>query len=1121
VKILSLFDKSGVMVRPWVDAGISCTIVDIQHPLGITEGNPRRIGADMRTWRPTEHYDIVFAFPPCDHLASSGARWWEGKGEGLHQEALQLVSAALDCIQAATPYYWMIENPQGRLSTDWRPPDIYFDPYMYGGYLSPPGDRYTKKTGLWLSKGFPIPPRKSVHPSEGSRMHKMSSKQKDARSLTPKGFAVAMFQTLYPQVLRQMGGGGGDTVGGAVERLSYPEFDLTDPDKTPTMQQLRALEMLGPPYVAPFANLLSLYRLEAPESGGPMGPNDVEDAALRIGEMMLPRDQRLLAAEIAEWALPDFDTQLRTLSPDPTARINAYRQGLLLARERAEGRFDEAACKKLWGQLDEVRAGKNANHRAQCAANAVMNAFWHDNPYRGLVITITNAWRAMNQSWENFYGWVRYHQRSYLDAYLPAMQQKAAAWQYSDTKIGGKQKERVGGVEELSYLELDLTDPEKTPSLDQLRALECLGAAYLAPFVSLLDLYRLESPETSAAFSFDRGGASRVLDELGNMLLPRDQRLLAADVAEMVQTAILAELASHPEDTKLLARYQKGIQVARERAEGRFDEAKSKTLWHDLARIETGYRGANAKHAVDSVLTAFWHDLPRLALRNAISAGGQAVELVKLFHQKVLRRMLDYYQPYLSIMQQKAAAWRYADTEIGGVRVRPHTVVGGAEGLFYLDLNLHDPEKTPTVDQLRALEALGPAYVAPFANLLSLYRLSDPEISAPYDLTNGYDADHAAYALGEMLLSRDQRLMAADVAEMARPAFYTSDLRDDFRDSILPIFQNGIRLARERAMGRYDKTEYDAAWLTINKIEVKIRGMKVMDALVAAQYAFSHDNPYRAFHNALYNSYKSSYLDNNKFYGQVITRLRDYFDTYLPLMKDKVKEWKYVETKIGGIQKTQARTKVGGVFELDLAEAQNPATSPARLAALYAKYPLRNSKVPSAIQQALASNPGMSAEDLLTMAAWAKSEGNLLILIAQNPVWSLLTLEDPSLLKDQIVEFSDAPPLPLTGLMNLLRKEGTGFECYLGGSPESFIVDRETEIRRYPNGVYWVISSLGFSTVPLFTSRKDAHSYLEYIAHRISSYRRVEEGTEWLKRANLALEGKGTKVGGKREGRAS
>ena len=27
-------------------------------------------------------------------------------------------------------------------------------------------------------------------------------------------------------------------------------------------------------------------------------------------------------------------------------------------------------------------------------------------------------------------------------------------------------------------------------------------------------------------------------------------------------------------------------------------------------------------------------------------------------------------------------------------------------------------------------------------------------------------------------------------------------------------------------------------------------------------------------------------------------------------MKEKVKEWKYVETKIGGIQKTQARTKV-------------------------------------------------------------------------------------------------------------------------------------------------------------------------------------------------------------------
>jgi hypothetical protein len=38
--IISCFDKTGNMVKPWADAGYECHIVDIQHPPGKTvDGN--------------------------------------------------------------------------------------------------------------------------------------------------------------------------------------------------------------------------------------------------------------------------------------------------------------------------------------------------------------------------------------------------------------------------------------------------------------------------------------------------------------------------------------------------------------------------------------------------------------------------------------------------------------------------------------------------------------------------------------------------------------------------------------------------------------------------------------------------------------------------------------------------------------------------------------------------------------------------------------------------------------------------------------------------------------------------------------------------------------------------
>lgn len=89
-------------------------------------------------------WDMIIAFPPCTHLAVSGARHFKKKQkDGRQQQAIdffmQFVNA--DCPRIA------IENPIGIMSTKYRKPDQIIQPWMFG-------DKYTKSTCLWL-KGLP------------------------------------------------------------------------------------------------------------------------------------------------------------------------------------------------------------------------------------------------------------------------------------------------------------------------------------------------------------------------------------------------------------------------------------------------------------------------------------------------------------------------------------------------------------------------------------------------------------------------------------------------------------------------------------------------------------------------------------------------------------------------------------------------------------------------------------------------------------------------------------------------------------------------------------------------------------------------------------------------------
>jgi hypothetical protein len=192
--VLSLCDRTGVMVQPWVEAGYRAIIVDIQHPAGVTiDGNVARVGADIRTWDlPAAEYRIAFAFPPCTHLSRAGNGSKRDKGLSALIQGLELVEATRRLCEATGATY-MIENPVGALATYWRAPDHLFEPFEYGGYLDDGESQgYSKRTCLWTTEDFVMPERRPVPITRPGHVHKLGTS--DARSVTPAGFARAVFE---------------------------------------------------------------------------------------------------------------------------------------------------------------------------------------------------------------------------------------------------------------------------------------------------------------------------------------------------------------------------------------------------------------------------------------------------------------------------------------------------------------------------------------------------------------------------------------------------------------------------------------------------------------------------------------------------------------------------------------------------------------------------------------------------------------------------------------------------------------------------------------------------------------------------------------------------------------
>ena len=161
-------------------------------------------------------WDLVIAHPPCTYLCCSGIHWMKEKEKKTPEEQeierLRVKKREEDQKKAIEFFMeftklkckWCIENPMGIMSTKYRPPDQYIQPYQFGHDAS-------KKTGLWLH-GLPkliptkeIPPRlvtdakigktrkrwANQSPSGANRLGPSSDRSK-IRSKTYEGIAKAM-----------------------------------------------------------------------------------------------------------------------------------------------------------------------------------------------------------------------------------------------------------------------------------------------------------------------------------------------------------------------------------------------------------------------------------------------------------------------------------------------------------------------------------------------------------------------------------------------------------------------------------------------------------------------------------------------------------------------------------------------------------------------------------------------------------------------------------------------------------------------------------------------------------------------------------------------------------------
>ncbi len=139
--VLILCERSGTVREAFRRLGHNAYSCDLEPA---DDASPHHCQYDAFKALADRHWHLVIAHPPCTYLASSGLHWNHRNPERQQKtrDALEWTFRLVDLLDHHADA-WAIENPVGCLSTHWRRPDQYVQPYEFG-------DDASKKTGLWL-----------------------------------------------------------------------------------------------------------------------------------------------------------------------------------------------------------------------------------------------------------------------------------------------------------------------------------------------------------------------------------------------------------------------------------------------------------------------------------------------------------------------------------------------------------------------------------------------------------------------------------------------------------------------------------------------------------------------------------------------------------------------------------------------------------------------------------------------------------------------------------------------------------------------------------------------------------------------------------------------------------
>ena len=189
MRVLVACEESQVVCKAFRERGheaYSCDVLPCSggHPEWHLEGDvlsvlngiiiDKRTGVYIAdgTHRLSTKWDMMIAFPPCTHLAVSGAKHFEQKRkDGRQQEGIDFF---LKIVNAPIPLK-ATENPVGIMSTIYREPDQIIQPYYFG-------DEAQKTTCLWLKN---LPPLK--HYAEDDLFYKKTHVGRGEFYISPNG----------------------------------------------------------------------------------------------------------------------------------------------------------------------------------------------------------------------------------------------------------------------------------------------------------------------------------------------------------------------------------------------------------------------------------------------------------------------------------------------------------------------------------------------------------------------------------------------------------------------------------------------------------------------------------------------------------------------------------------------------------------------------------------------------------------------------------------------------------------------------------------------------------------------------------------------------------------------